>query len=251
MVAPLTLPAPPRVTRTILIVLAGIWLAELALYVAQGFDAAWMNTWVFRPLSLRVDLLFDGWLWQPLTYALFHSLDGVGHIFFSLLTLYFFGTGLERETNGRTVLQVLALGVVAGAVAFVAVEVLAGLLVDGGGRSLLGISAGASALVGATCWLWRDRPLNLILFTLTGRHLLIGLVALDILRGLTGAGTSVGAQLGGIAAGVLWAISVQGGPGGWHPRRLWLRMRLWWSRRRLRALEGGRDRHDFRGPTRH
>ncbi|MFT5733880.1 MAG: membrane associated rhomboid family serine protease [Planctomycetota bacterium] len=55
-------------------------------------------------------------IWQPVTYAFLHDLQGLGHLLFNMLGLYFFGTMLEGLIGGRRFLSFYLISAVVGAV---------------------------------------------------------------------------------------------------------------------------------------
>ena len=92
----------PFWTKRLLIANAVIWLALYVLGTA-GYaitDALAVNPgwWWTNPPFLP--------FWQPLTYAFLHDLSGPGHLLFNSISLFFFGSMLERAIGGRRFLTV-------------------------------------------------------------------------------------------------------------------------------------------------
>jgi membrane associated rhomboid family serine protease len=75
-----------------------------------------LSTWLIGHFALRPEMIFAGWLWQPITYSLIH-LSLIGTLF-ELLSLWFLGGLLEsihggRWLNGLYVVSVLGAAVTA------------------------------------------------------------------------------------------------------------------------------------------
>ncbi|HAE21454.1 MAG TPA: glpG protein [Spirochaetaceae bacterium] len=82
-----------------------------------------------------------GWLWQPFTYMFVHA--NVGHIFFNMLGLFFFGTAVERELGTKEFLLFYLLsGTLAGLLSFAAFALSASW-----GASLVGASGAVYAVL--------------------------------------------------------------------------------------------------------
>lgn len=143
-------------------------------------------------------------LWQLLTYGFLHG--GLGHLFWNMLQLYFFGTMLEGELGARRFLVFYGVAIVAGALAQ-----LAAALLGGQGGYAIGASGGVLAVVVAAA-VRQPRALVFLLFIpITLKWLAIGVVALDLFslldglkRGLSD-GVAHWAHLGGAAYGFLAA----------------------------------------------
>jgi len=95
---------PPRIrfaftwtkaVKVIIIVTAGAyllghvleWLLHQPGFVVDVFGYRW------------TDLVQRGWIWQPITYMFVHA--DLGHIFFNMLMLFFFGGPVERRLGRR------------------------------------------------------------------------------------------------------------------------------------------------------
>jgi membrane associated rhomboid family serine protease len=67
---------------------------------------AWVINLIVPTLTLSLGLspkdVFTGFaLWQPFTYMFLHDTQGFGHILFNMLSLWMFGTELERTWGTR------------------------------------------------------------------------------------------------------------------------------------------------------
>jgi membrane associated rhomboid family serine protease len=226
-----SLPSPGRAVRGVMIGLLGIFIACVALELAVPSVGPRWADWV----GLWVPALFGFELWRLVTWALVHSTQDWSHIVYNLIALYFFGSGLEQQVGSRGVLRLLAVGG-AWATVFVVVDGLARMALGATPPLVVGASGAISAVVAGWCLTNRHRSVLFFVIPMPAVALLALVIALDVVRAL-GGGLSLAAHLGGYAAGALWAT-------GWTPRRAWLEARLWWTRRRLRTLRGGRDVRD-------
>ncbi len=230
-------PLTPMVKR-LLIALSVIFVVQVVVGAAVGFRS---HTWlqINRPVFLYTPAFLDGFVWQPLTYMWLHSVQGFGHLFSNLIVLYFFGTGVERRLGSRRFLTLyLAAGVIGGLTVIVA-DLLLPLFTGWYVVPTVGASGAVAGVMAALCWMHRDEDLNLILFRLKGWHLLLVIIAFDILSALMGRGVSIAAHFGGLATGVAWMSFKKGPPDPWQT------FRLWRARRKMRAISGGRDERTF------
>lgn len=87
---------PPGV-KWLLIINTGVFLLH---YLGGGFIAEQMNVVLALYAEAAVRTLF---VWQIFTYMFLHG--GFGHLLFNMLTLWMFGTQLEREWGTRRFLK--------------------------------------------------------------------------------------------------------------------------------------------------
>lgn len=222
-----------------MIVLGALWIVQLIIHASLGFDRLRYAQLVLEPLSLQADRLAHGEVWRAVTYMFLHSVTGIGHIIFNLLSLYFFGPVLEQRFGRNRFLVTFVSCGVAGAIAVLLVYLVAwyGFSVNTS-TFTLGASGAVSGVVAAMCWLWKDRSLNLIFFEAKGWQLLVGFVVLDVLRALTGQPIAVVVHMGGMAMGIAIAA-------GYGPYSGYQRFRLWRMRGKLRTISGGKDMDDL------
>lgn len=218
-----------------MIVLGSLWLIQLIIHVGVGFDQLSYRRIVLEPLSLRADRLFRGELWRAFTYMLLHSVTGIGHIIFNLISLYFFGPPLEQRFGRTRFLVTFVSCGIGGAIAVALVYLVAwyGFGFDTS-TFTLGASGAISGIVAAMCWLWRDQWLNLFVLRAKGWHLLAVFVALDVLRAMTGAPIAVVVHFGGMITGIIIAS-------GFGPYAGYQRFKLWRMRGKLRKITGGKN----------
>src|SRR5689334_22809434 len=145
-------------------------------------------------------------LWQLLSYGFLHSIGGVGHIFFNMLTLYFFGLMLEQEFGTRRFLITYFGAQVTGGVFFLALA-----LATGSDPVLLGASGGCFGVMVASAVLWPRRPVLLYFVPVTLRTMALIFVGIEVflmlvaLKGGPSDGVSHVTHLGGIVSGFLAA----------------------------------------------
>src|SRR5262249_53224011 len=84
------------------------WLliSNIAMFLIYFFAVRSGWQFVFIPLELvPAKVLESFWIWQLVTYLFLHDPNGVTHILFNMLTLYMFGSDLEREWGRREFLK--------------------------------------------------------------------------------------------------------------------------------------------------
>lgn len=72
--------------------------------------------------GLNWTLLTQGFYWQPVTYMFLH--DGRLHLFFNMLILLFFGSGVEAEVGGKRFVGIFFFGGIVGGLGWLAVLAL-------------------------------------------------------------------------------------------------------------------------------
>src|SRR5690242_21564887 len=115
-----------------------ILFANVAIFLAQMFMPG------FRELSADVGALIPAWLpyrpWTIVTYMFLH--DGLGHIFFNMLSLYFFGPRLEAQLGGRRFVGLyLVSGIAGGLLSWVFTP---GAAIVGASGAVLGVMLGSA-----------------------------------------------------------------------------------------------------------
>lgn len=136
--------------------------------------------------------------WTLVTYAFLHG--GPMHLLFNMLGLYFFGPRLEARLGGRHFALLYFLSGLGGAVLTFVLAPYS--LVVGASGAILGVLAGyARYWPDDRIYIWGILPVS-------ARMMVLGLAALSIFSGFTGAGAGVAhfAHLGGILAGWLYVV---------------------------------------------
>jgi len=176
--------------------------------------------------------IYSGQIWRFITFQFLHA--GIGHIFFNMLALFFFGQMVERWLGSRRYLAFYLICGVAGPV-FYLLFWASGLLVTGAGVPLVGASAGvfgvliaAAAIAPNTTVMLLFPPIPMKLKTLA--WIFVGIAAFTVVTQGNQPGANAGgeaAHLGGAALGYLLIKNV-----GW----------LAWANRLSFSLGGVKDR---------
>ncbi|MEP0213721.1 MAG: rhomboid family intramembrane serine protease [Cellulophaga sp.] len=147
--------------------------------------------------------------WSIVTYSFFHN--GLGHIFWNMLMLYFFGRTFLNLFNAKKFLNVYFLGVIVGGLLFMlGYNTIPALL--GQNSVLIGASAGVTAVLIFVCTYLPNQTVRLLIIDLKLWHLGVIIVVLDLVRLSTG--QNVGgmlSHLGGAALGYVYAKQLTNG----------------------------------------
>ena len=226
----LALPRPGRALKAVLFAILGLGLLN-------AFAGAWLphGSGVFDALVCDFAKVRHWQLWRALTSGLLTSPDHYGHLFFTLIGLYFLTPDLERRWGASRFLRFLAFSVVAGNLAVMLVDVIAPPSAQE--RFHPGAVYGAAAAIASVAIAWSrdnaDRTVQLFFVVpVRGRWLfwlIIGFCVLDLIYP-TALPEGVVAPLGGVIVGVL----LGGSPS--PARSLYLRLKLSLLRRRSRSL---------------
>jgi membrane associated rhomboid family serine protease len=165
---------------------------------------------VFEPLALSPhDVVQRFWLWQLVTYMFLHA--GVFHILFNMLSLWMFGTDLERLWGSRFFTRYYFVTGIGAGIVTVLVSLLpfsfAQMMYIG---STVGASGAIFGLLLAYGVTYPDRPIYLyFLFQIPAKYfvIIVGAVALYSSLSAGGGGVAHFAHLGGIAVGYLYLNS--------------------------------------------
>lgn len=196
-----------------------IILMNIAVFVLDGLFAAWVGTvavelggsmrieagplWAFGYFSAET-ALEGGQLWRLVTFQFLHA--GLGHIFFNMLALFFFGRLVESYLGSRRYLAFYLLTGVAGPCAYITfwqvgvLQTFAYTPLVGASAGVFGVLVGAAAVAPNTTVMLLFPPIPLKLRTLA--WVLVGIGAFTVLTGGGNAGGEA-AHLGGAAAGFL------------------------------------------------
>lgn len=142
--------------------------------------------WLYPPIALQRP-------WTLVTYMFLHA--GIGHIFFNMLGLFFFGPRLEDKLGGKSFLWLYFLSGIGGAV---------GSFIFARQYPVVGASAAVfGVLVGFAMYWPRERIYLWMILPIEAWILALLLVFASLYMGVTGtsSGTAHFAHLGGIAFG--------------------------------------------------
>lgn len=198
------------VVRALVIANVAIWLGLVVLpnlFMDRNPVLDWLALTPRR-------LIFDFWIWQFFTYMFLHA-QGVFHILFNMLVLWWFGYELEARWGPRFFLTYfLTCGVGAGAL--YAIGAVLYYLSTGNGlimeAPLVGASGATYGLLLAYGILFGDRILHfMMLFPMKARYFVMIIGAVELVTLLdSGMGSKVAnlAHLGGILIGYLFLLFV-------------------------------------------
>ena len=150
-------------------------------------------------------------LWQLVTYMFLHG--GFGHIFFNMLTLWMFGTNLERQWGTREFLKFYFItGIGAGIITF--------LVTYNSVVPTIGASGAIFAVLVAYAMLYPDQIVYIwFLFPIKVKYLVMGMLALGVLAAWNGSHDGIAhfTHLGGALIAYLyikqdWRLASIGNP---------------------------------------
>jgi membrane associated rhomboid family serine protease len=200
--------------------------------------------WIFFPQMLRFfgltprAVFESGWIWQIVTYLFLHA-DPL-HLLINMLTLWMFGTELERLWGTRAFVRYYFLTGIGAAITTLVVSLLpfnfaAAIYMT----PTVGASGAIYGLLLAYGVIFRDRPiLMFFLFPVPARWFVIITGALVLWASLTDptGGTAHLAHLGGMLFGYVYLKRGRGGP--------WLDLKYRYTKWRMNRLRRRFDVHD-------
>lgn len=232
---------PTPAVKKLMIGLMGIWLLFSFLVNFAG------QTWameLFTSLSLQPDeAVFEGQVWQLLTYGFLHDLSDPSHVIFNLLGLLFLGPPLERRWGPKHFLRFVILStLIAGVFSAVAGVVAPGLF----GARVVGISGAVMAILAAFSIVMPNVTILLFFVVPVAARwivwIAVGIDAMFFLTSPRGGDLAFHTHLGGVLAA--WLLIT----GNWRPSKLLDHLWSLKSRRRgrpsLKVVKGGRDDDD-------
>jgi membrane associated rhomboid family serine protease len=237
---------PPPVVLRLIIANALIWfIFSVLINSLESRGARDAYLWLMFDPSAAI---FDGRVWQLFTYGFLHDLDGLAHILFNCMALYFLGTPLAQRWGGRSFLKFFLLSVLGAGIVTQLLSFLP--FFD---NPVVGASGAIFALLTAFSMLFPTAEL-LIFFVLPvkARNVIWIAIAIDIVLfvALPRYDVAIHTHMGGALTG--WLLVT----GNWHPARAARRFKAWLDRRRgpppgssgrggpqLRTIQGGRDRY--------
>jgi membrane associated rhomboid family serine protease len=187
--------------KRLLIVNTAIFVVAFILARA-GFEPALVEYLALEPREVHLKP------WTILTYAFLHL--GLGHIFFNMLALFFFGPMLEDRWGSREFIK-FYLVAAAGSALFAALEAI---FIPG--VFVLGASGAIYGLLMAFAVIWPTMPIHIWgIFPIQARWL-VAIMALVSILLIGGGGVSHLAHLGGFATAFLYLKSPWA-PSAWGP----------------------------------
>jgi membrane associated rhomboid family serine protease len=189
----------------------------------------------------------NGALWQPFTYMFLHDTGGLSHILFNMLSLWMFGTELERTWGTRFFVKYYLVCGVGAALTLLlwAISPLpfAGQLYD---SLTVGASGAVYGLLLAWALYFPNRTIYFyFLFPIPAKYFVMIVGAIAFLSSLGGPGSGVAhaAHLGGLVVGYAYLRSLRARPLDELKYR-WLRWRMSRARGRFDVHTGGRSQDD-------
>jgi membrane associated rhomboid family serine protease len=153
-------------------------------------------------------LVFDRWIWQPITYLFIHG--SIWHLVFNLFALWMFGMPVEAQWGGKDFLKYYFLCGLGAALTSTAMGIHSTIPVIGASGSVYG-------LLVAFAMLYPDAVVYLyFLIPVKAAHMAILFGALEFFAGATGATPGIArfAHLGGMVTGYVyirwwWVLKLQ------------------------------------------
>lgn len=212
----------PRPGKALMAVMLGIFLLWLMFAMAINWGGA--SPVLFDLFTANTQLILEGQVWRLLTAPLMHSYQGISHMLFALLGLYFLTPSLEQQWGQRRLLRFLLLSALfAYGLQFLVFVLLPGVAPKLAPPMWFGAFPVVEAIAIAWALSFKGQVVRLFfVLPVSSRGLVIMVVALSVLRVIGGVSPPEGlvSPFGGMLAGWLF--------GGGTPsplRRLWLRYR--------------------------
>lgn len=134
--------------------------------------------------------------WTVVTYMFLHA--GMGHLFFNMLGLFFFGPRVEERLGSRSFLILYFISGITGALLS---------LIMGPSAAVVGASAGVFGVMLAFAWFWPEAPIHIYgIIPIQARLLVIITTVLSLWSGFGGRGGNIAhfAHLGGYLGAFLY-----------------------------------------------
>lgn len=172
-----------------------IVLATIAVFFLQNTAPAMVDAMAFIPqLALQRP-------WTFVTYMFLHA-PGFGHIFFNMLSLFFFGPRVEDRIGGRAFLGLYFTSGIAGAILSIPV-----------GYPIIGASGAIFGVLLAYAWFWpRNQMLIWGIIPIEARYMVLLMTGISLYFGFGGAGggnVAHFAHLGGFVGGYIFLKFLQ------------------------------------------
>jgi len=209
---------------------------------------AWVLNLIVPSMTMYLGLspqeVFTGFaFWQPFTYMFLHDIRGFSHILFNMLSLWMFGTELERRWGTRFFTKYYFVTGVGAALT----TLLVALVSDSAYYSLtVGASGAIYGLLIAWAMYFPHRTIYFyFLFPIPARVFVAIVGAIAFLSSLGGPGGGIAhiAHLGGLVVGYIYLKTLSVRPID-ELRYRWLRWRMDRARSRFDVYSGGKSDDD-------
>jgi membrane associated rhomboid family serine protease len=227
----------------------GPWSPTIKMLIIANV-AAFLLSAIVPAVILRLGLVPDAVfgelaIWQPVTYMFLHG--GIGHLLVNMLSLYMFGTELERTWGTRFFTKYYFVCGIGAAV----VSLLWSISPLPFAQQMyytvtIGASGAVYGVLLAYAMYFPHRPIYLyFVFPIPARYfvMIIGAIAFLSSVGNAGSGIAHVAHLGGLVVGYLYLKSLRGNPLNELKYR-WLRWKMNRARSRFDIYSGGRRGDD-------
>ncbi|MEO8681645.1 MAG: rhomboid family intramembrane serine protease [Vicinamibacterales bacterium] len=182
-------------------------------------------------------------LWQPVTYMFLHDTSGVGHILINMLSLWMFGTELERTWGTRFFVKYYFITGIGAALT----TLLLSLFSDSVYYSVtVGASGAIYGLLLGYGMYFPNRPIYMyFVFPIPAKYFVMIIGAIAFLSSLGGPGGGIAhtAHLGGLVVGYLYLKGLRVRPLDELKYR-WLKWKMGRARSRFDVYSGGRSSED-------
>jgi len=197
-------------------------------------------------MTIRLGLLpravfEDGALWQVVTYMFLHG--GISHILINMLSLWMFGTELERTWGTRFFTKFYFVTGVGAAVTSLLLSMFVGDMYD---TVTIGASGAIYGLLLGYGMYFPNRSIYLyFIFPIPAKYfvMIVGAIAFFSALGGPGGGVAHTAHLGGLVVGYLYLKGLRARPMDELKYR-WLRWRMGRARSKFDVYSGGRSSDD-------
>lgn len=207
---------------------------------------SWVHLQFTIPASIQA---FIHRPWTILTYAFMHG--GIGHIFFNMLALYYFGRLFAEYLGSDKLIAVYVLGAIAGGALYLLAYNTVPYFIAQNGTTMVGASAAVDAIIVAAATLLPDYTFFLFLLGPVRIKYIAAFVV--VVSSLSVTGSNPGgniAHLGGAAIGFVYVKQLQAGAnwGAWVTATLeWIKG-LFKPRTRVKvSYRSERNRPEGRG----
>ena len=195
-------------------------------------------------LGLQPQAVFEQFaIWQPVTYMFLHDIGGVGHILINMLSLWMFGTELERTWGTRFFTKYYFVTGIGAA----ATSLILSLFIDDIYYTVtVGASGAIYGLLLGYGMYFPNRPIYLyFVFPIPAKYfvMIVGAIAFLSALGGPGGGVAHTAHLGGLVVGYLYLKGLRAKPFDDIKSR-WLRWKMGRARNRFDVYSGGRSSED-------
>jgi len=172
----------------------------------NAFKVGWLFTYFSLPSDFWDFLLQP---WSIITYGFLHN--GIFHILFNMLLLFYLSNVAANVFREKLVLNVYFLGVITGGALFLTVVNLwpTNYFASPG---VVGASAGVAALLAFVPTYLPDSEIRLFTFTIKWKYIALAFIAFDVIRLVSGQNQGgYVSHLGGYLLGYMYASQLQKG----------------------------------------